>query len=70
MAYRFRFYYLVRETDVIRKIKNKFNTSVSVNGESSVTVNAEGAELVRELERRGFIKIREFKEVQYHERND
>ena len=63
MAYHFRFYYLVRDSAVIRKIKDKFNTSVSVNGESKVTVNEEYAELVRELERRGFIKIREFKEL-------
>ena len=63
MAYHFRFYYLVRDSVVIRKIKEKFNTYVSVNGESKVTVNADGAELVKELERRGFIKIREFKEV-------
>ena len=63
MAYHFRFYYLVRDSVVIRKIKEKFNTYVSVNGESKVTVNADGAELVRELERRGFIKIREYKEL-------
>lgn len=60
MDYHFRFYYLVRDTAIIRKIKDKFRTSVSVNGESNVVVNEEGAELVRELERRGFIKIRSY----------
>lgn len=52
MDYHFRFYYLVRDTAIIRKIKDKFRTSVSVNGESNVVVDEEGAELVRELERR------------------
>jgi hypothetical protein len=63
MDYHFRFYYLVRDSVVIRKIKDKFRITVSVNGESNVRVNTEGAELVRELERRGFIKIREYKEL-------
>ena len=63
MAYHFRFYYLVRDITVIRKIQDKFGTTVSVNGESHVKVDAEGAELVRELERRGFIKIREYLKI-------
>ena len=55
----FRIYYLVKDSEVIRAIKNKFHTIVSVNGESWIETDDEGAELVRELERRRFIKIRE-----------
>lgn len=65
--YHFRFYYLVKDSAVIRAIKDKLRTSVSVNGESNVDVDEEGAELVRELERRKFIKIREYYE---RKRND
>lgn len=61
MDYRFRIYYLTKETAVIHKIKDKFSTYVSVNGESRITTDKEGAELLFETERRGFIKIREFK---------
>lgn len=62
MNYHFRIYYLVRDSSVIRAIKNKLRTYVSVNGESEVDVDESGAELVRELERRRFIKIREYYE--------
>ena len=61
--YLFRIYYLVKDSQVIRAIKNKFRTDVNVNGESRVSVDGEGAEMVRELERRRFIKIRDFKQV-------
>lgn len=61
MDYRFRIYYLTNDTQTIRKIKEKFNTTVSVNGESMIKTNEQGAALLRETERRGFIKIREFK---------
>lgn len=62
MDYHFRIYYRTKDTQIIRKIKERFRTYVSVNGESTIRTDAEGAELVRETERRGFIKIREFKE--------
>lgn len=61
MDYHFRIYYVTKDTQIIRKIKEKFRTYVSVNGESTIRTDAEGAELIRETERRGFIKIREFK---------
>lgn len=61
--YLFRIYYLVKDSQVIRAIKNKLRTDVNVNGESRVSVDADGAEMVRELERRRFIKIRDFKQV-------
>lgn len=60
MDYHFRIYYLTKDTQVIRRIKEKFRTSVSVNGESTIKTNAEGAELIKETERRGFIKIRSY----------
>lgn len=60
----FRIYYLVKDSEVIRAIKNKLRTYVSVNGESSFDTDGEGAELVRELERRRFIKIREYYEYE------
>ena len=34
MNYHFRIYYLTKDTETIRKIKERFNTNVSVNGES------------------------------------
>ena len=61
--YHFRIYYLTKDTDKIRKIKDKFNTNVSVNGESIIRTDAQGAALIRETERRGIIKIREYKEL-------
>lgn len=61
MDYHFRIYYATKDTQIIRKIKERFRTYVSVNGESTIRTDAEGAELIRETERRGFIKIREFK---------
>ena len=61
MDYHFRIYYITKDTQIIRKIKERFRTYVSVNGESIIKTDAEGAELIRETERRGFIKIREFK---------
>lgn len=63
MVYHFRIYYLTKDSQIIRKIKERFGTYVSVNGESRIKTDTEGAELIRETERRGFIKIREFKEL-------
>lgn len=63
MRYHFRIYYLTKDTSIIRKIKEKFRVEVSVNGESKITTDAEGKWLLEETERRGFIKIREFKEI-------
>ena len=62
MRYHFRIYYLTKDTAAIRKIKKRFGTWVSVNGESMITTDAEGAELIRETERRGFIRIRHYEE--------
>ena len=56
--YHFRVYYLVKDTEAIRKIKDKFRTTVNVNGESFIETTEEGAALILELERRRFIKIR------------
>lgn len=58
MDYHFRIYYLTKDTETIRKIKERFNTNVSVNGESKNKIDEKGAALLRETERRGFIKIR------------
>lgn len=63
MDYHFRIYYLTKETAVIRKIKEKFRTYVSVNGESRITTDKQGAELLFETERRGLIKIREYEAI-------
>jgi replicative DNA helicase len=41
----------------------KFNTIVSVNGESHIYTDDKGKELLFESERRKYIKIREFKEL-------
>jgi hypothetical protein len=58
----FRIYYLTKDTEAIRKIKDKFNTNVSVNGESRIKTDEKGAALLRETERRGFIKIRSYEQ--------
>ena len=63
MDYHFRIYYLTKDTETIRKIKDKFNTNVSVNGESIIKTDEKGAALLNETERRGFIKVREYKEL-------
>ena len=63
MDYHFRIYYLTKDTEAIRRIKEKFNTTVSVNGESRIKTDEKGAALLKETERRGFIKIREYKEL-------
>lgn len=62
MDYHFRIYYLTKDTQAIRKIKERFNTNVSVNGESKIKTDEKGAAILRETERRGFIKIREDEE--------
>lgn len=62
MNYHFRIYYLTKDTETIRKIKERFNTNVSVNGESKIYTDEKGAALLRETERRGFIKIRSYEQ--------
>lgn len=62
MDYHFRIYYLTKDTEAIRKIKDKFNTNVSVNGESRIKTDEKGAAILRETERRGFIKIRSYEQ--------
>lgn len=59
MDYHFRIYYLTKDVGVIKKIKEKFSTIVSVNGESTITTDKHGAFLLEETERRGIIRIRE-----------
>ena len=59
MAYHFRIYYITKDPLIINKIKNKFNTIVSVNGESTIRTDDYGVYLLEETERRGFIRIRE-----------
>ena len=63
MDYHFRIYYLTQDTQAIQRIKDKFNTIVSVNGESIIKTDEKGAALLKETEKRGFIKIREYKEL-------
>lgn len=60
MNYHFRIYYLTKNIDVIRKIKEKFSTAVTVNYESYITTDKVGAELIFEIEKRGFVKIRSY----------
>lgn len=60
MDYHFRIYYLTKDTQTIQRIKDKFNTIVSVNGESRINTDENGAALLRETEKRGFVKIRSY----------
>lgn len=62
MGYHFRIYYLTKDTQAIRKIKERFNTNVSVNGESKIKTDEKGAALLKETEKRGFIKIRSYEQ--------
>lgn len=62
MDYHFRIYYLTKDAETIRRIKDKFNTNVSVNGESRIKTDEKGAALLRETEKRGFIKIRNYEQ--------
>lgn len=63
MAYRFRIYYRIRDVETIRKIKDKFKTTVSVNYESDIITDEYGKWLIEETERRGFIMIRKHETV-------
>ena len=63
MKYYFRIYYLIPTREVICKFKERFNCIVSVNGESHIYTNGTGKGLLLESEKRGYIKIREFKEL-------
>lgn len=58
MVYRFRIYHLTKDMVIIKKFKEKFGASLSVNYESYITTDEEGKELLFESERRGFIRIR------------
>lgn len=60
MDYHFRIYYLTKDVDIIRKIKEKFSTTVTVNYESYIITDRAGADLLFETEKRGFIKIRSY----------
>ena len=60
MDYHFRIYYLVKDYAVLRKIKEKFSTTISVNYESYITTDKVGVDLLFETEKRGFIKIRSY----------
>lgn len=63
MKYYFRIYYLIPTREVICKFKERFNCIVSVNGESHIYTNDTGKGLLLEPAKRGYIKIREFKEL-------
>lgn len=62
MKYRIRIYYLINHSEVYRKFKERFNTIISVNGESTIYTDEVGKELIVESERRRFIKIREIEQ--------
>jgi hypothetical protein len=63
MDYLFRIYYLDKRPEIVRNIKEKFKTIVSVNYESEIRTDEKGKWLLEETERRGFIKIREIRKV-------
>lgn len=63
MDYLFRIYYLDKRPEIVRNIKEKFKTIVSVNYESEIRTGEKGKWLLEETERRGFIKIREIRKV-------
>lgn len=63
MDYLFKIYYLDKRPEIVRSIKEKFRTIVSVNYESEIKTDENGKRLLEETERRGFIKIREIRKV-------
>lgn len=63
MKHFFRIYYLVSTREVIRKFKERFNTTVSVNYESHIYTDDEGKRLIEESAKRGYIRIREYKKL-------
>lgn len=65
MDYLFRIYYLDKRPDIVRNIKEKFKTIVSVNYESEIRTDEKGKWLLEETERRGFIKIRDLKKYEH-----
>lgn len=65
MDYLFRIYYLDKRPEIVRNIKEKFKTIVSVNYESEIRTDDKGKWLLEETERRGFIKIREIKKYEH-----
>lgn len=54
-----RIYYVTRNLKTIRGILDKFHTIRSVNNESTIKTNEYGMLLLEEVERRGYITIRE-----------
>ena len=58
MSHYFRIYYLVTKKEILAKFKERFNTTVSVNGESHIYTDDKGKELLLESEKRGYITIR------------
>lgn len=65
MDYLFRIYYLDKRPEIVRNIKEKFKTIVSVNYESEIRTDEKGKWLLEETERRGFIKIRDIKKYEH-----
>lgn len=63
MKYYIRIYYLISTREVKARFKERFNTTVSVNGESIIHTDEAGKELILESERRRYIKIREIKQL-------
>lgn len=63
MRYIIRIYILTSNPNILRRIKERFNTIVSVNGESYINTDEVGKGLLIETERRGTIKIRGIKEI-------
>lgn len=61
--YYFRIFYLIHKKEIVLKFKERFNTIVSVNGESHIYTDDKGKELLLESEKRRYIKIREYKEL-------
>ena len=53
-------YWVTKDSDKIARIRERFGigTYRSVNGETPAEIREEDMELLREIERRGFIQIR------------
>lgn len=62
---RVRFCWKTRKADTVRRIMDKFRIhGVSVNHESTASVDDDGLDLLKECERLGYIEIREVFNIQ------
>lgn len=53
-------YWITKDSGIIHRIRQRYNISqgMSINGETDIDVNEQQLDELREVEKRGFIKLR------------